>query len=377
MRSSRVRALLLLVTSNWLCAGEPPVAPTATAAPLQPLGAASTPANSSALQQPLSTAAASAASAGKPGSPLPTPPGLAPKKAEKQSDWVFSILPKSLQKNPRLELTVISEMTEAGKKRPPVTPDAPAYIELFSGGYRQLGDRAGNAKTVPPADLERLLKRSLHENGFLPAQPPAQPPSILVIYTWGTHNLLVEPDPENPSLSASAVAANLLDRASLVGGAKFAAKLLELFQRADDLTTAAGGTVAPGGEAVIGPDQLAFMNPVEMFKRADPKNEFMVDQTAADVYYVVASAYDYQSAATNRKILLWRTRMTVASSGISQEQSLPTLVLSAGPYFGRDMPDPEIIYKRTMREGTVELGTPTVIESAVPTPPGPKPPEKR
>ena len=34
--------------------------------------------------------------------------------------WVFSLLPKSFQKNPLLELTVITETTEAGKKLPPV-----------------------------------------------------------------------------------------------------------------------------------------------------------------------------------------------------------------------------------------------------------------
>ena len=57
----------------------------------------------------------------------------APKK-ESSSEWVFSLLPKSMQKNPRLELTVITEMTEAGKKLPPVSAAAPAYFELFTTG---------------------------------------------------------------------------------------------------------------------------------------------------------------------------------------------------------------------------------------------------
>src|SRR5439155_15390002 len=114
-------------------------------------------------------------------------------------------------------------------------------------------------------------------------------------------------------------------------------------------------------EPVMTPEMMAFANPVEMFRRAALKNEFLLDQTANDVYYVVASAYDYASAATNRRTLLWRTRMTVAAQGVSQEQTLPTLVLSAGPFFGKDMLEAETINKRTMREGTVEVGTPVVV----------------
>jgi len=112
---------------------------------------------------------------------------------------------------------------------------------------------------------------------------------------------------------------------------------------------------------------IEFANPVSQFKRSDPKNEFHVDQAASNVYYVVASAYDYQSIAAKRRVLLWRTRMTVAADGVSQEQTLPTLVASAAPFFGRDMPEAEILSKRALREGTVEVGTPTVVESpAVP-----------
>ena len=82
----------------------------------------------------------------------------------------------------------------------------------------------------------------------------------------------------------------------------------------------------------------------------------------------MASAYDYQSVTEKRRRLLWRTRMTVAAQGVSPEQSLPTLVLNAAPYFGKDMAESAILSKRSMREGTVEIGTPTVVEPAAPPP---------
>ena len=99
---------------------------------------------------------------------------------------------------------------------------------------------------------------------------------------------------------------------------------------------------------------MEFSNPVAMFRRASVRNETLLEQTANDVYYVVASAYDHKSAAANRRVLLWRTRMTVAAQGVSQDQTLPTLVMSAAPYFGKDMPEAELLTRRT-REGTVEI----------------------
>jgi hypothetical protein len=290
-----------------------------------------------------------------------------PTKKPEKNEWVFSILPKSLQKNPRLEMTVITEMTDAGKKLPPVSPDKPAYFETFSSGFHQLGSAPANEKTLTAVDIERILVRALAANGYLPAKPPLRP-SLVILYTWGSHNRLDDVDQEDSALGAQQIARNILDRAALVGGEKFAKKMLEMFLEADAQNTAASVPVPPGGEAVITQEQLDFTNPINQFRRADPKNDFLVDQTANDLYYVVASAYDYQSMAQNKRILLWRTRMTVAAQGVSQEQTLPTLVASAAPYFGKDMPDPETLSRRVLREGNVEIGTPTVVESDVGSP---------
>jgi hypothetical protein len=310
------------------------------------------------------------------GEPPPLTPAApvnpAPKKSS-QSEWVFSLLPKSLQKNPRLDLTVITEMTEDGKKLPPVSPEKPAYYITQSAGYHQMGQPPGGEKTLPQEDVEKILARSLAANGYLAAQPPTQPPSLLIIYTWGSDSLLVEGDDENPSLSPDAVMRNVLDRAALVGGEKFAKELLQLFTEADAMATAVPTHMAPGGQSPMTPEMMAFANPVNLFKLRSPKNEFLVEQSAEDVYYVVASAYDYRSAANNQKRLLWRTRMTVGAQGVSQEQTLPTLIGSAAPYFGREMLESEIMTRRVMPEGRVEIGTPVVVEPTAPKPPVPTP----
>ena len=305
----------------------------------------------------------------------PTPPSLPPSsvtppasnrpvvKKEDSAQWVFSLLPKSFQKDPNLELTVITEMTDEGKKLPPVTSEHPAYYITQSSGYHSLGDSSGDKKIMAQADVERLLTKSLASNGYLAANPPAQTPSLVIFYTWGTHNMLVEADSDNPAFSAQQVARNLLDRAALVGGEKFAKEMLDLFLQADAMAQATNISTPPGGQPIMSQDQLEFTNPVHLFKLRNPKNEFLVDQFADDVYYVVASAYDYKSLTEKHRKLLWRTRMTVASKGVSQEQSMPMLIASAAPYFGREMDEAETLVKRSLPAGKVEIGTPTVVPS--------------
>ena len=134
------------------------------------------------------------------------------------------------------------------------------------------------------------------------------------------------------------------------------------------LDLVSGAQLAPGGQPPMPAALVAFVNPINLFKLRGPNNEQLLNQTVEDVYYVIASAYDYRSVATDRKVLLWRTRMTVASTGVSQVQTLPTLVLTAAPYLGKEMTGPQILRKRAFRNGEVEIGTPTVVESAVPAP---------
>ena len=299
------------------------------------------------------------------------------KPADREADasqWIFLLLPKSLQQNPHLNLTVITEMTDAGRKLPPVSPAAPAYFITKSGGHHDLGHSTGREVALTAEKVEKILVRALAANGYLPSRPPAQPPTLVINFVWGAHNLLTEPDAENASLSGLAVGRNLVDRAALVGGEKFAKQIVDVFTRAEEMARAnppprvdPSGAV-PGIAPILGAEQMAFMNPVHQFKMRSEKNEFLVDQAVSDVYYVVASAYDYAALAKQERRLLWRTRMTVAASGVSEEQTLPTLIATAAPFFGQDMTEPSIFAKRALREGNVEVGTPTVVEPAANAP---------
>jgi hypothetical protein len=333
--------------------------------------------------EPAPASSASAPSATVPATPAsgpataaaaaPTPPAksaVTPAAAKKKSDdpgsqWVFSLLPKSLQKNPKVEMTVITEMTDAGKQRPEATPQSPAYFLAQSAGFHSLGDGTSRDKGPLPAVLEGMLKKALASNGYLPSDPPAHPPSLLLVYSWGAHYAL-HPE-EDDSISAEMVERNILDRAGLVGGPQFAQKLLKLFEQKAALLEANPPPrpdptgINPGIEPILGDAQKEFADPIRLFAQESPKNSFIIDQAFDDVYFVVASAYDYAAAGQNQRRLLWRTRMTVDSKGVAMIDTLPTLIDTAAPYFGREMTEPETLIKRALKEGNVEVGTPRVI----------------
>ena len=71
-----------------------------------------------------------------------------------------------------------------------------------------------------------------------------------------------------------------------------------------------------------------------------PEYEYLRDQAIDDLYYVVASAYDYPALTKNERRLIWRTTMTVSARGVSMEETLVPLVNTAAPYFGHEMEDP-------------------------------------
>ena len=278
--------------------------------------------------------------------PVSLPAPVVRSKKTEDAGFVFSLLPKSFQKNPELDVTVIGEVTEAGKKLPPVSPDAPAYYALFSAGYHPMGDSYGD-KTLTADDIERVLTRSLAVSGYRAAKVPVRP-SLLIIYVWGAHNRISDVEDDNVQ------GRNFLERAALVGGEKFAAKSLAMLQEQDAQRN-----------MPVPPEVKAFINPFHQYELTSAKHASMLEQARDPLYYVIASAYDYAAAAKNQRRLLWRTRMTVDSAGVSQTQSLPALIMTAGPLFGKDMAEPEVLAPH-VKEGSVEIGTPTVVPSDAP-----------
>ncbi len=218
--------------------------------------------------------------------------------------------------------------------------------------------------------MEQVLERSLTAAGYLGADKD-HPPSLVIIYSWGSHtNPVAEDDPEAVTLPNEVLIKELIERARLVGGEKFAAEFVKAMATQGAAKRATPQPrVDPAGSVPTQPNiqgdaagmMTPIFSPVEAFRNRSDKHRALMEDVGGSVYFVVASAYDFQSVANEGKILLWRTKMTVNSQGVDMTETMPALIANAGPYFGRDMAEVEVVTQRLNREGQVEIGTPEVV----------------
>jgi hypothetical protein len=250
-------------------------------------------------------------------------------------EWWQFLIPKAFTPYPRLEMTAFTEFTPAGRTVTAATPAQPVYFVAQSKGYQPMGEVVAGDHPPVGAELERILCQTLAGQGYLPANDTAHPPGLVLVYFWGVHYNM---DRDIARLYPEKREQYLLERAVLVGGKRYAHDL--------SLQFSFGSSLA---------DHSVY-------------KDFLRNQAASDLYYVVVSAYDYASIARGEHQLLWRTTLTVASQGVSMRESLPPLIVTGGDYFGREMSE-TVALRRNVRRGTVTLGPLKVIESDVALPP--------
>jgi hypothetical protein len=292
--------------------------------------------------------------------PPPNPSERKVKPPTSSGQWVFSLLPNSLDKNAQVDMTVFGEVTPAGAAKPLPTAQSPQYYVTQSGGYRPDQLTPINEKTPSDAAVTAHIDKSLRTAGYLPAEN-GKVPDLLVVFHWGSQYGRDEDT-------------NITSRALLIGGEAFAKELDDVVRREREeqhlqrmlhrTQTAAMMTIA-----------FKPISPIERFKRLDENNAMLFEQAPGDFYYVIISAYDFPAAQKGRRTLLWRTRLTVDASGVSLVDTLPALLFNAGPYLGRETERAGTFTKKMLRSGTVEIGASEVIDDNVPEaqPPAPKP----
>jgi hypothetical protein len=280
--------------------------------------------------------------------------------SDSESSSYFSLMPKAFQSRPQLDMTVVTTVTDAGRLVAPAAPDHPAYYVAQSVGYREFGDPDAGVHPPPPADLERAMKKALASQGYLPATDAAHRPSLLVVFTWGVHYKL---SPKSAGISPLAELKNRLERAALVGGYGFARQVEKAYAERAFSQLTPTDMPAP------------MIDPVYRLTHQDTKTEYLIYQVYDDLYFVVASAYDYASVAQGKHTLLWRTNMTANTVGVNMKETLPPLIATAAPFFGRETAGTEALQRRINRKGTVDVGQPTVLEymdSSAPVPTAPQ-----
>jgi len=278
-------------------------------------------------------------------------------------ELAFSLLPRGFQKNPRIYMTVITEMSELGKKIAPPTTDSPVYYLAQTTGYHDEGEGVTGEKPMPVADLESMLKQSLAVSHFLPFTKQHKATQVL-IFIWGSHNTLNQDTTtqalalndgdlsQSGAANANVVRKNLLSRAALVGGIRFAHDL-EIALNKQDLNQTTG-------------IKSFVQSPLEKFMDRDDKTRELVEQAYDDCYYVVVSAYDGAALAHGKRQLLWRTKLTTNSRGLAMSMSLPVLIETGDHYFGKaDMEDAATLERNAIAEGQVKVGTPVQVKDKI------------
>lgn len=269
--------------------------------------------------------------------------------------FVFSLLPKSLQRRPRVDFNVLTTLTPAGKQLAVPSTEQPAYYVLEQGINRNVGVGAEhNLKSPPVEKIKEVLQAALAQSGYRPSDEQ-HPASLVVIFHWGSSSYNPSEDDGSDELMRRKV---LLDRAMLLAGEKFALRVSEAMEQIDR-------------NAGMLPEMAAMVpNPFEQMMNESHQMARLVDELFSSSYFVVASAFDYAAMAKNQPLLLWRTKMTVNSIGVNMTETVPPLIASAAPYFGRDMETPMLVSKQISRDGKVEIGEAKVIEADVrPAPP--------
>jgi hypothetical protein len=318
--------------------------------------------------------------------------------AAERSGFRFSLLPRSLQRQPSLDFHVVTELTPEGSKLAPPTATAPVYYIAQPGQFVQMGDNTPAGEHPPDlARLTRAMETALASSGYTPASPATPLPALAIVFNYGSFARFSTDlhDAQDDMVLADAGAADgpllrsdnrstdsllpivlshqrerdeVLRRAALVGGEKFSRNLAKALIEEAKYQSAGDGELGLGSVKVASPFHL-FMN-------ANPELMARVEDSFNDCYFIIASAFDYTAMRKGQRVLLWRTKMTVNASGISMAESLPPLAIAAGPYLGREMPDAVTISRKISRGGSVKLDELRVIESGVSIPGDAPPPSE-
>ena len=227
----------------------------------------------------------------------------------------------------------ITEATGYARNLSLPTAGQPVYVSVHPGGQYDFGQVPGGEHAPAAAALGQDLTEALDRIHYLAADP-GHPPSLLIVFNWGTHCALA-------NSTGDAGYRNLYDRAALIGGERFCGELKTAIDQTVDSTGSISnrpwGVRMPGMGAQTPAQLLDGVSPIEMFRKRDPLNRRLLDLVADDCYYVVVSAFDYSTVNTERKRLLWRTKLTVPTRSVSMMAAIPALIAHGDGYFGREM----------------------------------------
>jgi hypothetical protein len=266
-----------------------------------------------------------------------------------------SLIPRVFQSNPHFDVMIVTELTAAGRKATVASPAQPVYYSGEDGGKVAIGDQIGGDEPPKPADLAILLTKSLRAGGYLPAAP-GHPPTIYIYYRWGSFNKLSNVDGGGDIGAGSSLGQtqarppsngpqdemqmrNLMERAALVGGTKFAVEW----------------------------SQALDTDSFNSWENKSARNEFLVATASDNLYFIIATACDFGAAVQGKVVVLWQTRISTSSRGVAMDETLPQMAASAASFIGHETDGPVKLDRPTIKDGKVDIGDLVVVREELPS----------
>lgn len=232
-----------------------------------------------------------------------------------------------------VDVNVVVDLTDDGRKVAPPSREHPAFYYPVLAGYREMGALVAGEKSPPPTPVAHLLAKALAAQHYFVVGPKTSAPSLILVFHWGYMN------PQVDDVGTD-------DEPQQV-----------FWNQREMLALVAGNTLGNLGLS---------------FERDD-----VLQAARDDRYFVMVSAYDFEAAKQKKKKLLWQAKMSTPSNRVALADVLPAMIATGGPHFGRETERPKSIAAPIVREGKVEIGTPTVVDEAAKAPPKPDAPPKQ
>jgi hypothetical protein len=169
-----------------------------------------------------------------------------------------------------VDVNVVVDMTEEGRKLTPPTKEKPAFYYPVLAGYREEGSLVAGEKSPPPNSVAKLFAKALAAQHYYVVGTKTPAPTIILVFHWGYMNPKIDEtgDIENPE------------------------KIF--WNQKEMLALVAGNTL----------NNISALS----FERED-----ILQAAQDDRYFALLSAYDFAAAKEKKKKLLWQAKMSTPS----------------------------------------------------------------
>jgi hypothetical protein len=239
---------------------------------------------------------------------------------------------------PRNEVVIsVSDFTPDGSLLPVPSAKAPVYYEAGNLGFRELGRPMAGEDPPKNEHMLALIVKALARQGYILASDK-HPPTQFLAFAWGTLRIGGSGVSFGPSKSVLKFL-----------GAEKVGHLMEDADRESDFQT----------------DLRDFRSLIK--SKGSAIADEIYDAANSDLYIALIRSYEYEAAAEGKLKLLWETRISLPSSGLSLEKALPVAIVIAGPVIGRDTPKPVWVDSSDGPQGHADFGELKVLEYIDPT----------